>query len=88
MPRRHGWLQDYHQELDYGPDRSIPASPSNPQSQVPPVNINININLGDLITQLVKGQKTTREALEEIVQEGEEQRRLLVEGSWVEDDED
>lgn len=84
MPRRHGWLQDYHQELDYGPDRSVSVNGGNNQNPSP-VNINININLGDLISQLVKGQKTTREALEEVVQENKRKRRLLVESKSDED---
>jgi len=81
MPRRHGWLHDFHQELDHGPDRTMPVSVNQGSQQNPqsPVNINININLGDLISQLVKGQKSTREALEEIVQESKKQRRLLTE---------
>jgi hypothetical protein len=44
-----------------------------------PVVINININLGDLIDKLVAGKKTTREALEEIVEKSEDNARLLVE---------
>jgi len=81
MPRRHGWLQDYHQELDHGPERSIQVNngSSTPQAQPSPVTVNVNINLGDIISQLIKGQKTTKEALEEIVQESHNRKRLLIE---------
>lgn len=75
MPRRHGWLQDYHQYTDQGTDHTVPSNSASP------VTINININLGDLINQLVKGKKSAKEALEEMVQESNSQRRkLLMEG--------
>jgi small ligand-binding sensory domain FIST len=74
MPRRHGWLQDFEYELDQG-DRVLrgrdDAAPS-----TGPININININLGDLIDKLVSGKKTTREALEEMTRS---KRQTLVE---------
>lgn len=79
MPRRHGWLHDFHQELDHGPDRTVPVGGNGYQPQQSPVTVNVNINLGDIISQLVKGQKTTKEALEEIVQENHTRKRMLLE---------
>ena len=80
MPRRHGWLHDFHQELDHGQERAIPVNNGYNQPQQPsPVTVNVNINLGDIISQLVKGQKTTKEALEEIIQESHSRKRLLLE---------
>lgn len=80
MPRRHGWLQDFEYELDQGDrvlrDRNGVGVPS-----TGPININININLGDLIDKLVAGKRSAKEALEEMVQRSS--KKLL-----TEDDED
>lgn len=78
MPRRTGWLRDYHQEYDYGTRRVIDPTlddePSSPPSQASPVTINININLGDLINKVMKG-KSAHEALEEALEECETKKR-------------
>jgi hypothetical protein len=80
MPRRHGWLHDYEQELDNGSRRMPDGQGQGPSTS--PVTINININLGDLIDKLVGGKRSAREALEEMVA-AKDGRRLL-----TEDDED
>lgn len=92
--RRYGWLRDYHHELDQGPDRSISAEPVSvhqswdrpkPQQASPPVIVNVNINLGDMLSRLVTGESSTREALEEIVREP---RATLTEDDYEDDKDD
>jgi len=82
--RRYGWLRDYHHELDQGPDRSIsdqahpaPSQKSQSQPSTPPINVTVNINLGDILKQIASGGKTASEALEEMMEERRQQ--LLVE---------
>ena len=77
MPRRTGWLRDYHQEYDYGDRRVLDPTPGDaPSIPVPgsPVTINININLGDLINKVMKGQ-SAKEALQEALEEHDLKRR-------------
>lgn len=76
--RRHGWLQDYQYHLDQGPDRTIRNAERNADMPAPqsPVNINININLGDIIDRLVKGKTSTKEALTEMVKT---KKQMLIE---------
>lgn len=67
--RRYGWLRNYHHDLDQG-DRVLDSNDDSQQSyssNMPPININVNINLGDLLKQVVSGVRSTKEALEEIV---------------------
>jgi len=84
MPRRHGWLHDYHYALDQGEDRTmrgfdgaVPGeshSPDDTSEKIiitpPPVmpNITININLGDILDRVSSGRKSTKEALDEMTQ--------------------
>lgn len=82
MPRRHSWLQDYHYELDHGPERVVRDQPRDPgrddSRPSSPVNITININLGDLIDKMMSGQVSTKEALEE-TETRIERRKILTE---------
>lgn len=78
--RRHGWLQDYHMNLDQGDDRTVrDARQSTPSKSVstPPVNnITININLGDILDKIAKGKKSTKEALDEMIENRPNKERL------------
>ncbi len=80
MPRRHGWLQDYHYNLDQGDDRTIRVdpkyTPSKPVSTPSPVNVTININLGDILDKIAKGKKSTKEALDEMIEDRGNMKRL------------
>lgn len=71
MPRRHGWLRDYHHEYDWNDNRQIAPNDDDEgdakRGSQSPVNITININLGDILSQIAGGKKTAKEALEEMV---------------------
>jgi len=78
--RRYGWLRDYHHELDQGPDRSAstarpaPAPPA--ASSTPPINVTVNINLGDILKQIASGDKSAKEALEEMMEDRRQREPL------------
>ena len=83
MPRRHGWLRDYHNEFDWdgrSTDRPGQDPDDRGSSKDSPVNITININLGDILSQIASGKKTAKEALQEMVEERRRRRQLLTEG--------
>lgn len=80
--RRHGWLQDYQYNLDHGPDRRVKDDNDDDdvddrKKQSSPVNITININLGDIIDKLTSGKATAKEALSEVEQYRQERKRQL-----------
>jgi len=71
--RRHGWLHDFEYALDQGPNGArmqdiVPRVEQPAQPPASPVTVNININLGDIVDKLVGQKKSTKEALQEIVE--------------------
>jgi ABC-type glycerol-3-phosphate transport system substrate-binding protein len=78
MPRRHGWLHDYEYELDHGPERRVPSKTVQvPPSGSSPVNITINVNLGDLVDKIAQGKMKPKEALEEAIKRVNSKRQQL-----------
>jgi hypothetical protein len=65
-------LRDYHQEYDWPDGRSLDSSGGQPAANPPqaasPVTVNVNINLGDVLDNLISGKKSAREALEELIE--------------------
>jgi hypothetical protein len=88
MPRRLGWLRDYHHELDQG-NRVLPTDDDERYGPGPrassPVTVNVNINVGDLLKKLVQGESTAKEALEELAKELKEEKRIRLEEARDED---
>jgi hypothetical protein len=82
MPRRHSWLQDYHYELDHGEDRTVGNrnrdDERRPPAPVSPVTVNVNINLGDILDKISRGNATAEEALCEAIELSK--RKNLLEG--------
>ena len=84
MPRRLGWLHDYHYELDQG-DRVMRDERTHPQqmpAQPSPVTVNVNLNLGDLsdlIDKIISRKLNPKEALQEAINRRNE-RKTLTEG--------
>jgi len=88
MPRRYGWLRDYHHELDQGDERVLPDGSRSPRpapAGSPNVNVTVNINLGDILRQIAAGDKSAKEALEEMIEESQDKEHL-VEDEDLEDD--
>ena len=64
----------------------MPVRVNSGDAPVSPVTVNVNVNLGDIISQLVKGSKSTKEALEEIARgDKSHSRRLLIESDASDD---
>jgi hypothetical protein len=76
--RRHSWLRDQYYELDHGPERRAREPVHAPSSGASPVNVTVNVNLGDIVDKVMRGMHP-KEALEEAIQYAHDKRQQLSE---------